>query len=230
MDEVVVQAEALAHPYSLAAALTWSIWLRHYQREAQAAQAQAETAIGISRQQGFPLWEAHCTVLAGWIQAQQGGIREGIARMQEGLAARQAIGTQLYRPALLSMLAEAYGQAGQPSQGLLMLNEAFTRIEVTGERSSEAELYRLKGVLLRMQGADAQEVESHFRHALAVAQQQEAKSLELRAVMSLSRLWQQQGRQVDAHELLASIYSWFTEGFDTADLQEAKTLLGQLGD
>jgi predicted ATPase len=220
----------LAHPYSLAAALTWSTWLHHYQREAQATQAQAETAIVISRQHAFPLWEAKCTVLAGWAQAQQGRIREGIARMQEGLAARQAIGTQLYQPALLSMLAEAYGRAGPPSQGLLVLNEAFTRIEVTGERSSEAELYRLKGELLRMQGADAQEVESHFRQALAVAQQQEAKSLELRAAMSLSRLWQQQGRQADAHELLAGIYSWFTEGFDTADLQEAKTLLGQLGD
>jgi DNA-binding SARP family transcriptional activator/predicted ATPase len=230
MDEVVVQAEALAHPYSLAAALTWSTWLRHYQREAQATQAQAETAIVFSRQHGFPLWEAKCTVLAGWAQAHQGWIQEGIARMQEGLAARQAMGTQLHRPALLAMLAEVYGQAGQPSQGLLVLNEAFTHIEVTGERCSEAELHRLKEELLRMQGANAQEVEPLLLQALAIAQQQEAKSLELRAAMSLSRLWQQQGRQADAYELLAGIYSWFTEGFDTADLQEAKALLAQLGD
>jgi adenylate cyclase len=108
------------------------------------------------------------------------------------------------------------------------VDEALNRVEATGERFSEAELHRLKGELLQMQRASEDEIESCFLHALDIARRQEAKSLELRAAMSLARLWQTQGRAMEAHQMLAEIYGWFTEGFDTADLQEAKALLAQL--
>ena len=124
------------------------------------------------------------------------------------------------------MLAEAYEKAGQADEGLQVLAEALTAAHATGERQHEAELYRLKGELLLQQDVlDEQEAESCFRQALDVARQQQAKAFELRAAMSLSRLWQQQGKRAEVHALLAPIYGWFTEGFDTVDLQEAKVLL-----
>jgi predicted ATPase len=159
--------------------------------------------------------------------AQQGQVEAGIARMHEGLAARLAVDAKAHRPGFLAMLAETYGEAAQPEQGLYLLDEALDQVESTGECMSEAELHRLKGELLQMQGTNEHEVEACFLRALAIARQQEAKSLELRAVMSLSRLWRQQKRQ-QAHDLLAAIYGWFREGFDTADLKDAKALLESL--
>src|SRR5262249_50272650 len=127
------------------------------------------------------------------------------------------------------LLVEAYGKAGQAEEGLRVLAEALTAVHKTGERQHEAELYRLKGELLLKQDVpDEQEAESCFRQAIDIARQQQAKSLELRAATSLSRLWQQQGKRTEAHDLLAPIYGWFTEGFDTTDLQEAKALLDAL--
>jgi predicted ATPase len=128
----------------------------------------------------------------------------------------------------LSNLADIYGQAGQPDDGLPLLNKALSFTEDTGRHAALAELYRLKGELLHMRGADEEESEHCFLQALVVAQQQEAKSLELRTAISLSRLWQQQGKRRQAHDLLAGIYGWFTEGFDTPDLKEAAALLQAL--
>jgi predicted ATPase len=127
-----------------------------------------------------------------------------------------------------SSLAEIYGLARQPERGLGVLDKALNEIEAMGERDSLAELYRVKGELLRMRGANEQEVEHCLLRALAVAQQQEAKSLELRTCISLSRLWQLQGKRQQAHDLLAGIYAWFTEGFHTHDLKEAAALLESL--
>jgi adenylate cyclase len=133
----------------------------------------------------------------------------------------------------LALLAEAYGKAGQAAEGLATLAEALTVVDKSGERFYEAELYRLRGELLlqsNRQGAQScgEEAEVCFHKAIDIARRQQAKSLELRAVMSLARLWQQQGKQHEAHQLLSAIYGWFTEGFDTKDLQEAKTLLDVL--
>ena len=133
-------------------------------------------------------------------------------------------------PYFLTLLAEAYGKAGQAEEGLTALAEALALVNKTGEHCYEAELYRLKGELLlaaRRTGACA-EAETCFHQALDVARRQQAKSLELRAAMSLARLWQRQGKRDEAHQLLAEVYGWFTEGFDTADLQEAKALLAEL--
>jgi predicted ATPase len=140
------------------------------------------------------------------------------------------VGAQLGLSWLLPLLAEAYGKAGQVEAGLQTLAEALALVAQTEERSYEAELYRLQGELLLARSAEHHaEAAACWRQALAIARRQEAKSLELRAAMSLARLWQQQGKRTEAHALLTPVYGWFTEGFDTADLQEAKALLDELG-
>jgi predicted ATPase len=136
------------------------------------------------------------------------------------------------QPYLLALLAEAYGIMGQPEAGLTVLAEALTRVDTTGERWYAPELYRLKGelILLQENAEHRAEAESCFHHALAIAQNQQAKSLELRAATSLARLWHQHGKRQEAYDLLAPVYNWFTEGFDTADLKEARGLLNELED
>jgi predicted ATPase len=135
----------------------------------------------------------------------------------------------VFRPYFLALLAEAYGTMGQPDVGLMALAEALTLVDATSERWYEPELHRLKGELLLQQSADHHATaQACFQHALDVARAQQARSLELRAATSLARLWQQQGKRAEAYQLLAEVYGWFTEGFDTADLQEAKALLDEL--
>jgi predicted ATPase len=131
----------------------------------------------------------------------------------------------------LVLLAEAYATVGQPEAGLAALDEALAQMGATGERFYEAEVYRCRGHRVQQAAGDMQNVaavESCFRQALALARRQQTKSLELRAAMSLARLWQRQGKRADARQLLEEVYGWFTEGFDTADLQEARALLGRL--
>ena len=171
----------------------------------------------------------------GWALAMQGQGKEGIAQLHQGLAAWQATGTEMQRPHFLTLLAEAYGKVGEAEQGLAALVEALAQVEQTGERWYEAELYRLRGELTLAQSSVQslassvqKEAEECFSKAIEIARRQQAKSLELRAVMSLSRLWQQQGKRDEARQMLAEIYGWFTEGFDTKDLQEAKALLEEL--
>jgi predicted ATPase len=159
----------------------------------------------------------------------QGEGAEGIAQVRQGLVAFRATEAELHRTYFLGLLAEAYGKIEKPEEGLTVLVEALDTVNKTEERYWEAELHRQKGELFLMQqGKKVREAEECFPQALDTARRQQAKSLELRAAMSLSRLWQQQGKQEAAHQLLAEIYSWFTEGFDTADLKEAKILLKEL--
>jgi predicted ATPase len=155
-----------------------------------------------------------------------------MAQMRQGRAAYGTTGAVLARPYFLALLAEAYGSIGQTAEGLTQLAEALATVDLTGEHGWEAELHRLQGELLLAPVGESQrvqEAEACFQQALAVARRQQAKSWELRAAMSLARLWQQQGKRDDAYALLAPIYGWFTEGFDTADLQEARALLEDLG-
>jgi predicted ATPase len=229
IHEALTLARQLAHPFSLAFALHWAATTHQLRREAPSAQEQAEGSIAFSREQGFALWVPGGTILRGWALSEQGQMAEGITHMRQGMTAWQATGAEVDRPYYLALLAERYGKAGQAEAGLHVLAEALAVMEAIEERYYEAELYRLQGELLLERAAGPHtEAETCFRHALAVARRQQAKSWELRAAMSLSRLWQQQGKQAEAHELLASIYGWFTEGFDTADLQEAKALLKKL--
>jgi predicted ATPase len=185
----------------------------------------------LADEQGFAQELARATVTRGWALAAQGQGAEGLAQMRQGMAAYGTMGAVSARPYFLALLAEAYGSIGQPAEGLALLAEALATVDLTGEHGWGAELHRLKGeFLLAQAGArqQVQEAEACFHQALDVACRHQAKSWELRAAISLSRLWQQQGKRTAARELLAPIYSWFTEGFDTPDLQEAKALLDAL--
>jgi predicted ATPase len=153
----------------------------------------------------------------------------GLTHMRQGLADLQVVGLEVVRPYWLSLLAAVHAMVGQVDEGLHTLDDALQTSQTNGWRVWEPELYRLKGDLVLAQSPDAHaHAETWFRHALDLASQQQAKSIELRAAMHLSRLWQQQGQRQEARELLAPIYGWFTEGFDTVDLQEAKVLLAGL--
>jgi len=186
----------------------------------------AEAVIALATTQGFPQWWALGIVLRGWALAEQGQAAEGVAEIRQGLAAWRATGAEVGRQWRLLLLAEAQGNMGQTVEGLATLAEALAVVECTGDRRDEAEIHHLKGkFLLRQTVPDEPQAETCFRQALDIARRQQAKSLELRAAMSLARLWQQQGKRAAAYQLLAEIYGWFTEGFDTANLQEAKVLL-----
>jgi TOMM system kinase/cyclase fusion protein len=219
-------ARELSHPLSLTSALNFAAWVHHDRREVQMAQERAEELLALSTEQGFALWVASATIMRGWVLVEQGQGEEGIAQIRRGLNAWQATGAELTRPYFLSLLAEVYGKTGQAEEGLSVLAEALGIVHKTGQRIGEAELYRLKGELLLTQAApDEHQAETCFHQAINVARRQQAKSLELRAAISLSRLWQRQGKCEEARQILSEIYRWFTEGFDTADLQEATVLL-----
>ena len=194
-----------------------------------AVHEQAEAAVALSTEQGFPLWAAIGTSLHAWALAMQGQDEEGMAQLRQGLAAYRATGAGLWVPYLCTVLADVADHLGHPEDGLQALAEAHTLVEQHEERWWEAEISRLRGVLLLRQAVpQPEEAEACFQRALEVARRQEAKSLELRTAMSLVRLWQEQGKRAATDDLLAPVYGWFTEGFDTADLQEAKALLDEL--
>jgi adenylate cyclase len=197
-----------------------------FRREGRAAQEHVEAVMRVSPEAGLAVWQAEGTCYCGWQQILVGEVQEGIAQLRDGLAAMQAVGTVPHRTAFLAALAEGYAKAGRSGQGLDALAEAFSLVAQTGERYYLAELHRLKGELLLAQGDEAQ-AEASFYQAIEVARQQSAKSWELRAVMSLTRLWRKQGKGEEARQLLAEIYNWFTEGFDAPDLREAKAMLDQ---
>jgi predicted ATPase len=252
LHEALTLAQEVFHPLNLTFALANAALLHLLRREGQATQERAEALLALSSEQGFALFLAYGTIQRGWALAEQaclpdrqGQVEKGIAQIRQGLVAQQATGAEGLRPFHLALLAEAYGKAGQAEQGLKALAEALATVDKTRECFYEAELYRLKGQLtlqkFQVLGSKFQvdnpqsafrnpqsEAEACFHKAIEIARKQQAKSLELRAVMSLSRLWQQQGKTKEAHELLAKIYNWFTEGFDTKDLQEAKALLQEL--
>ncbi len=227
-QEALTLAQEVSHPASLAYAHAFAAMLHQLRQEGPAVQAQAETAIAISHEQGFAQTWACGMILRGWALADQGQAEQGLADMRQGLASWRRV-AQLAQPYWLALLAEAYRNGGQLMEGLTALEQALALVEQNDERYYEAELHRLKGeLLLRQAVPDEAGAETCSRQALEVARRQQAKSLELRAAMSLSRLWQRQGKRAEAYELLAPIYGWFTEGFDTADLQEAKALLDEL--
>jgi predicted ATPase len=189
----------------------------------------AEAAIALSTGQNFTQWAVQGTILRRWALAMQGQDKEEMAQIRQGIAAWQATGAESWVPYFCTLLAEVSAHLGHVEDGLQALAEAHTLVEQHEERFWEAEVHRLRGVLLlRQPGTPQAEAETWLQRALDVARHQKAKALELRAAMSLSRLWQQQGKQAEAHALLAPVYGWFTEGFDTADLQEANALLEAL--
>jgi Flp pilus assembly protein TadD len=190
-------------------------------------QRHAEALLALSTEHGFPFGLGWATAFRGRSLAALGQAQDGLVLLTQGLVALRAIGTVLGTPLLLTWLAEAHIMLGQPGEGLKCLAEAAQITETTEERCHEAELYRLRGELLHATG-DPSAAESNYHHALAVARSQSAKFLELRASISLARLWCKQGKRAEARDLLKSIYNWFSEGFDTPVLEEAKALLEEL--
>jgi class 3 adenylate cyclase/predicted ATPase len=230
-QEALARARALAHPYNLVAAQYFAVFLHQRRREALAVEEQSEALLTIATAQGFPVWAGFGACWRGWALTAQGQSEAGRVHMQQGLETILATGQTLTQPICLSLLAEAAAYTNQVEEGLGLLAEALAAFEAKGRGDGLAEAYRLQGELLLQQTPrDAAQAEACFQQALAIARRQQAKSWELRAAMSLSRLWQQQGKQDEARVLLAPIYGWFTEGFDTADLQEAKASLEELGD
>jgi predicted ATPase len=235
--EALSLSRELDHPFSLAFALNQTARVHQYRREVQATQELAETLITLATKHRFAQWVATGKLLRGWVLAEQGQGEEGITQMCQGMAAYRATGSQLGLPHYLLLLAEAYTKVGRIKEADTVSAEALAVVHKTGGRYCEAGLYGLKGELLLGQAREGgsgsapvqEEAEAWLRRACEMASQQGAKLVELRAAMSLSRLWQWQGKHAEARELLAPIYSWFTEGFDTPDLQEAKALLEALG-
>ena len=210
----------------MANALIYAANLHESRREGHIADEQAEAALVLSREQGFAFRLAEATVLRGWALVEQGQGEAGIAQIRQGIAAERATGSR--SAGRLTTLAKACWNLGQREEGLQVVAEALAIGNSNGEGRWTAELYRLQGELLTLASEHHAEAETCFQQALEAARRQQAKSWELRAAMSLARLWQGQGKRAAARELLAPVYGWFTEGLDTADLQEAKALLEEL--
>jgi class 3 adenylate cyclase/predicted ATPase len=221
-------AREVAHPPTVAFARMLTGIAYQLRRETDAAHEQAEALIALATEQGFALFVAIGGILRGATRTALGQRGAQIGQIRRDLAAVRETGSVVWEPYFLGLLADVYAQDGQVEAGLATLDEALAAAQGTGQRMVEAELYRLRGSLLLQAGTPQAEAETWLQRAVDVALRQEAKSLELRAAMILSRLWRQQGKRQKAHDRLAEVYAWFTEGFDTADLQEAKALLDEL--
>ena len=227
--EAVSLARQLSHPFSLSFALTQASRCFTLCQNMELSRELAEEGKTLSKENGFVHYLWATSIVLGWVSTRQGQLAGGISAIEQGLVSLQTAGTEVLRPLLLTWLAEAYSKAGEYKEALKYLREALTVVEKNSERSHEAEVHRLTGEVLFAQDArNQQEAETCFQQALTVAQQRSAKSLELRVATSLARLWQQQGKTTQARDLLAPVYNWFTEGFDTQDLKDAKALLDEL--
>jgi predicted ATPase len=228
-NEALALAQTLSHPFTLAFAEYYVGVLRQLRGEARAVQEVAEGVIALSAERGLTDYLARAASLRGWAMAEQGLNEEGIAQIQEGMSASQAIGTELYRTYFLILLAEECIETDRIDDGLSALTEALAAANEHENRVSESEIHRLKGeLLLKQNNSNAAEAQGYFERAVEIARKQSAKSMELRATMSLARLLAKQGKRDEARVLLGEIYGWFTEGFDTADLKDAKALLDEL--
>ena len=228
-QEALDQAHALSHPFSLAYTLACAAFLYQFRLEASRVQEQAEALMELSTKQGFAFWQGWGMIMRGWALVVQAQREEGRIQIQQGLSTFQETGTKCFLPYFNALVAEAEVRMGHIEDGLRVLTQALHMVNTTGERWWEAEIHREKGELILLQSLEHQsDAESCFNKAIDVARKQQAKSPELRAVMSMSRLWRSQGKIEEARNLLSKIYGWFTEGFDTADLKDAKALLDEL--
>jgi predicted ATPase/class 3 adenylate cyclase len=228
-DEMLALARQLGHPLTLARAWLLGAVLSQFRREASKVLERAQATITLSEEQGFPQYLAMGRVFRGWALAEQGRQDEGIREMRDGLEMWRTVGGALGVSYYLTLLAEALGKVDRVGEGMRVLVEASVLSEQKGERANEAEFYRVKGELYLLELIpDEQRAETCFQQALAVARRQQAKAWELRAAMSLSRLWQRRGRRDEARQLLKETYEWFSEGHDTEDLRESRELLEEL--
>jgi predicted ATPase len=228
-DRAVAYSRELGHPHTLAHALGLAGLAAVFARDVATVYAYGNECIALASEHGFPYWAARGRILQGWADAQRGEATTGIARIRDGMAAAEATGTRVTAPFHLTLLADALALAGKIEEGLATLDDALAKAAVSGEKGWDAEIHRLHGELTgRLPYPDPAKAEDSFRTALAIAREQGTRGYELRAATSLARLWREQGRRGEARGLLTPVYGWFTEGFDTADLKEAKALLDEL--
>lgn len=225
-ERAIARAEEISHPASLGTALLHAALVHQRRREAAETRQLAERLIDLAAEHSFSLWLALATSLKGWSLVHLGEVEEGVLHVLEGLASWRVTGARAYFPTGLSYLADAFLALGMADDGLAAVDEALELVENHLDRCDEAELYRLKGELLAAAGS-SEGAEENLRRALAVARAQQAKSLELRAAVSLGRRWREAARTDEAEELVAAVYGTFTEGFDTADLADARAFLGE---
>ena len=223
-NAAIAEARRLVHAPMLAMSLAHTNRLLSLEGENGALDERAGQLVAVATEQGFPYWIAAGRIFRGWLMVKDGDVTEGMSLLRNGIAAYRASGAEVWMPHYTALLARGCEIAGQVEQALTLWDEALRIVERTGERWFLAELYRHKGQLLLRQG-DAESAEELYRTALNVAREQEARLWELRAAVSLARLRRDEGRGGEARNLLAPIYGWFTEGFDTPDLSEAKALL-----
>ncbi len=226
-NAAIAGARRLAHPPSLAGGLHLGTRLLSLVGDDVALDEWVAQLVAVATEQGFLLWGALGTIFRGWVKVKNGDVAEGISLLRSGSAAYRATGAEQWMAHHIALLARACEIAGQVEEALTLLDDALQILERTGERWFEAELYRHKGELLLRQG-HSQAAEELYRKALSIAEEQGAKLWELRAAASLARLRRDQGRHAEARDLLSPVYGWFTEGFDTQDLREARTLLDEL--
>jgi len=222
-------ARALSHAGSMAHAMDIGVMLHHYLREGDKVRSIAEALVAFGEEKGFPDYVAKGIFFGGWALITRNRAEAGLADLLKGIEMQRAIGTKEDFPVYCDMLAEAYRLGGQGEQALTQLDEGFAVADESGIHYWDAELHRQKGAVLCSLGKDREpEAEACYREALEIARRQKAKSLELRTAVSLVRLWQAQGKTMEAREALSSVYNWFTEGFETIDLVEARAMLASL--
>jgi predicted ATPase len=223
-------AEEIGHPPLVAHALNYGLLYHQLRRDEAAVSLWSDRLAKLAAEQCLALHEANAIFARGWVQMNQGQARQSVTQLRRALDSCTDLGMREFEPYLKAALAEALVAAGETATGLEVLEDAMLLAQESGVGFWNAELLRLKGESLARLSLDRghEQVEACYREALAVAQRQQARSLELRAATSLARLWRDQGRHQDARDLLAPVYGWFTEGLDTPDLKEAKTLLADL--
>jgi predicted ATPase len=222
-------AEELGHAYTLSHVLHLNCWLNQHLGDSTTVRERAQAAMKLTAEHGFPLWEVDAAFWNGWALAAAGEVTAGSAQMRSAIATKKALGVVNQVPFLLGLLADVCTQAGDPTEARDLLTEALSIVDRTQERWFEAELHRLRAeALLASSPCDPAEAEASLSHALAVAREQKARFWELRVATSLARLWRDHDKRIEARDLLAPIYDWFTEGFDTRDLKEAAVLLAEL--
>jgi len=228
-DRALALSRELGHAHTLSHAFWFAGMSAAFARDVAAVYAYSNECVALATEHGFAQWAAGGRILEGWADAQRGEAMTGTARIRDGLAAYEATGGRLSTPLFLALLAEALALAGKIEEGLAALDDALAKAAVSGAWGWDAEIHRLCGELTaRLPHPDPAKAEDSFCTALAIAREQDTRGYELRAATSLARLGRDQGRHAEAHQLLAPVYGSFTEGFDTADLKEAKALLDEL--
>jgi predicted ATPase len=226
-EEALTFALALDHPPSMVMGVSQIAMHHHLRGEPLPAEKYAETALDLAQRNDYKFWLGHAAVSRGWAIAAQGR-EQGIDAIQRGIDVYRATGAELEAPIWAGMLADALLRHRRIKEALAVLDEAITQTSTTGVRLHLAELHRLKGKALVKLGGSLEEVQASLQSAIEVSHEQYAKSPELRAATTMARLWRDQGKREEARLLLAPVYGWFTEGFDTLDLKEAKALLHEL--